>query len=133
MSQNVFIDQRKVVDVYDQIGQAAGTDNAAYADLLVIRARSGYDARMAVGANVDPGAEAYVSFRVLVNGNPFSNSRILNVFTSAPASVTDPASLSVNMVEIPEGAYIQIQGKIAGVGDNTHNMYVRARIEYVQK
>lgn len=132
MSQAVYIDQRKPLSIFDPgTQQATIIDNADFATVYAFRSRSGYDARMGIGFDVASGARNFSSFRVKVNGNVWTDD-LYNQINSNPGSTTDPLSLSNNMRDLPEGAYVEIQGKLTGAGAN-YLFYVRPKVEYLEK
>ena len=140
MGSEVFIDQRAVVDVDDLGGQSAaltanGSDSA-WTNVLTCRTRTGRDARLSLVANaVDSGSEAYMLFRVLVNGVPIADP-LYSLFGSniigAVGSTFDPGQRMVRPVGLPQNAYVQIQAKLQNTGSaTTYKAYTRTRVEYV--
>lgn len=131
MGAEVSIDPRPLRDVFESTGQASVTNDGVFVRLLAMTVRTGMRPRLTLlGANVDPGAEAYCSFRVLVNGSPLTD-RLYGLFTSAPAVVYDPGARVIVPIELAQGAFVEVQGAIAAGAGAAKNMYVRLRIEYV--
>lgn len=140
MASEVFIDQRPVLDVDDKGGQSsalvANGADSAWTDILTLRTRTGRQARMTLVANaVDPGSEAYMVFRILVNGVVIAD-ETYSEFGATKAGALgityDPGQRMVSPRDLPQNAYVQMQAKLLNTSSaTTYKAYGRVRIEYV--
>lgn len=132
MGSEVFVDQRPVRDAYDNIGTALVTAGAGFTNLLAFRTRCGFRPRLTlVGAGVDPGGESVVTFRVLVNSAPVAHPLYASFGGVTPGVTYDPGARVIYPVDLPQGAYVQVQASITGATDYT--CYARVRVEYVDQ
>lgn len=140
MGQEVYIDPRPVIDDDDLAGQTAGlaaeTTETGWTDVLAFRTRTGRQARLSQVANaVDPGAENFMLFRILVNGVPISDplmSRFGSNNVGAIGTTYEPGQRMTRPRDLPQNAYIQVQANLQPTAVTTEfKAYTRVKVEYV--
>lgn len=140
MAQEVFIDNRRVRDAFDDIGYKLLTPGQSDQPLQFsdgnsfIRVRNGLRARLTlVGAAVDSGAEALMTFHVKVNGANISD-RLYASFgprTGAPALTIDPGARIIYPIDLPQGGLLEVTADLDAAASVDYGAYTRIRIEYV--
>lgn len=136
MSQEVFVNQKKVVDFDDVIASALISANTTGTKLTFSKnnaaflvTRTGRRARLVhVGNAVDAGGETSLTFHVHVNGSRVSVPPY-DSFQQAMGLTYDGYSRIAVPIELPQGALIEVVVDNSAAGTD-YNAFARVRIEY---
>lgn len=136
MSQEVFINQKKVVDVDDVTATASILANTTATKLTFSKnnaaflvTRVGRRGRLVhVGNAVDAGGEAVLTFHILVNGTRIGF-QPYDSFQQAMGLTYDGQNRIAVPIDLPQGAYIEIAVDNSSL-TTAYSAYARLRIEY---